>query len=72
MPPVDPPVTGVLVVRAWIEEHPRAPLRAVVTAVDDLASDKPARQVAAASVEEVCRLVRDWLYFLEAGGYDAP
>ena len=65
MPPVDPPATGVLVVRAWLEEHPSAPLRAIVTTVDDLSRNEPASQLAVASIDEVCQIVRAWLQSLQ-------
>lgn len=57
----DPPREGVLVVRAWVEDHPSAALRAVVTETTDPSGTEPASTVTTASVDEVCRLVREWL-----------
>ena len=65
MRPADPPATGVLVVRAWLEEHPSAPLRAIVTTVDDLSGDEPASQLTVGSIDEVCQHVRAWLQSLQ-------
>lgn len=61
MATTEPPVVGVLVVRAWIEDHPTAPLRAVVTTVTDVTDEDVAQQVVLATVEEVCQVVRRWL-----------
>ena len=68
MPPAAPPATGVLVVRAWLENPPTAPLRAVVTTVDDLSGDEPPSKSTVASVDEVCQLVRAWLQSLQEAG----
>ena len=56
----DRPATGALVVRVWVEPHPTAPLRAVVTWTVGTGSEEPTTQTAAA-VDEVCELVRTWL-----------
>lgn len=53
--------SGVLLVRAWVEPHPTASLRAVVQEVRDLGEREATTQTAAASVDDVCRLVREWL-----------
>ncbi len=58
MPSPRPP-TGVLVMRAWIEDHPTG-LRVVVTyALDPAAGPSVVRS--AASEEDACQIVRDWL-----------
>ena len=59
-------VTGVLVVRAWFEDHPSAPLRGVVTATDDVTSGELSLELGVASSDEICRVVRFWLESLRA------
>lgn len=48
-----------LVIRAWVEDHPTAPLRAVVTEALDVGHES-SRQ-AFGSVDAVCAAVRAWL-----------
>jgi hypothetical protein len=54
---------ALLTVRAWVEDHPSTPLRAVVTSYADIEVGARVADVTAsvASVDEVCRLVREWL-----------
>jgi hypothetical protein len=53
-------VVGVLVVRAWLEDHDAARLRVRIT--DTLDVDKSEKMVStAATVDDVCSRVRDWL-----------
>jgi hypothetical protein len=54
------PREGVLVVRAWVEDHP-VPLRAVVTRMTDADATQPSRTTTTSSRDEVVVLVRDWL-----------
>jgi hypothetical protein len=58
---------GVLVVRLWLEvPATSASLRARVTANRDLAGEEAQEAFAAASVDEVCDIVRSWMdTFLE-------
>ena len=52
--------TGVIVIRVWIEGEPHEGFRARVTATRDVL--QPDRTTAAAgSVEDVVRIVRQWL-----------
>jgi hypothetical protein len=53
-------VTAVLVVRAWLEEHETAPLRAVITRVPDVLQDA-VPPLSASSREEVLAAVSAWL-----------
>ena len=55
------PRAGVLVVRAWVEDHPTATLRAVVTELTEVSDAARPVRTAAASIDDVCRLVHDWL-----------
>jgi hypothetical protein len=59
----EPRGAALLTVRAWVEDHPSTPLRAVVTSYADIeVGARVADDTASvASVEEVCRLVREWL-----------
>ena len=54
------PSAAVLVLHAWVEDHPTAPLRAVVTEVDPQGQGQVSR-TASCSVDEVCAIVRSWL-----------
>lgn len=63
MPSAGGPRAGVLVVRAWIEDHPTSPLRAVIT-VDDVEGDVPPTRLTASTVDEVVTAVRAWLEVL--------
>lgn len=60
--PVD---CGVLVIRAWLEDHPDHPLRAVITT---WSAGGTTATVAAATVEEVASEVESWLRRLLASG----
>jgi hypothetical protein len=52
--------TGVIVVRAWIENDASATLRARITTSSDLSSEEQTVTVAA-GIDEVVAGVRDWL-----------
>jgi hypothetical protein len=54
--------TGVLIVRAWTDEH--AGLRARIVAADDVRR----RNEVAAGIEEICASVREWLETLGSSG----
>ena len=55
-----------MVIRAWLEDGTAAELRARLISIDDV--DRGEETVAwAASTEEVCRAVRDWLGSLTSG-----
>ena len=59
--------TGVLVLRVWIEPGGEDGLRARITASDDLERAEQ-RSVAAASVDDVVRVVREFVErFVEQG-----
>jgi hypothetical protein len=62
--------TGVLVLRVWIEHDGVGGLRARITEASDLASREETTLVAG-SVEDVLRIVADWLAAFVAAG-DAP
>jgi hypothetical protein len=52
--------TGLFIIRAWIEEGSREPLRAQIRISDDVA-DGFRRTVTLSRPEAVCAEVRDWL-----------
>lgn len=58
---------GLLVIRAWFEDHPSAQLRAVITEAD-VQTDTPPKRRAASSIDEVCAIVVAWLEALEDAG----
>jgi hypothetical protein len=62
--------TGILVVRAWLEDQCDERLRARITWTVDL-SRRDVTRVAAFSQEEIQRVVRTWLDVLLAGD-DSP
>jgi hypothetical protein len=52
--------TGVLVVRIWVEERAESAFRARITATGDVSSEEQT-SVVAASVDDVLRIVREWV-----------
>jgi hypothetical protein len=52
--------TGLLIIRAWIEEGSEDPLRAQIRVTDDLATDF-ARSVTLVQADTVTELVESWL-----------
>jgi phosphosulfolactate phosphohydrolase-like enzyme len=58
--------TGLLIIRAWIEEGSKEPLRAQVRIVDDVAAGAERTQTLA-RVEEVVDTVQAWLADLLCG-----
>ncbi len=59
----DGPTTGVLLLRAWVEDHPSTPLRVVLISTPDIAEPGTTVEIAA-SVEEALELVRTWMLSL--------
>jgi hypothetical protein len=59
--------SGVLVIRAWLEDGEAAELRARLLSVDDIEAGEE-RVSWAASVEEVCAAVTAWLEDIKAAG----
>ena len=57
---VSPHRTAVLVVRAWVEDHPTAPLRIRLTDASEAGAPEPTT-TAFASIDEACEAVRRWL-----------
>lgn len=60
---------GVLIVRAWIED---SSLRARITAITDVTKTSSESSRAAASVDQVCDMVRSWLEELIERGQSLP
>jgi hypothetical protein len=71
MPAPPYPVTAVLIVRVWIEDHPTSPLRAVITEVSDLESEAEPLRISASSVDDVSAIVRAWMVDLLGDGRSA-
>jgi hypothetical protein len=63
------PVTGVLIIRAWVEQGSAQPLRARIRLTRDIASGVE-RSLALARADAVCREVRDWLDQMLAAASD--
>jgi hypothetical protein len=64
---VPPERTGVLVLRAWLEDEPPR-LRIRITRVPDV-SVRAQDSLAAASIEEACTVVRRWLEAFVRDGF---
>lgn len=56
-----------LIIRVWLEDHPTAPMRAVITQQSDVEDDGPPVRLTASSAYDVCRIVRTWLNELVSG-----
>ena len=56
----DPPRTGVLILRVWVEVDARRGLRVRITEVEDLSERRELVRVTA-DVDEVCAWVREFL-----------
>lgn len=56
-----PEPVGVLVLRAWIESNHSDGLRVRILKLTDAESGAEPEQVAAATIEEACAIVRAWL-----------
>lgn len=52
--------TGLLIIRAWIEEGSSRPLRAQIRVTTDVSAGFE-RSLTSSGVEEVCATVREWL-----------
>ena len=52
-------LSGVLLVRAWVEGSPPSGLRARITSISDL--DENQIEAVAASLEQILAIVRGWL-----------
>ena len=66
-----PERTAVLIVRAWVEQHPTAPLRVTVRATTDVAGGVQHTQNFA-DVEAAVQAVRAWLREVEAHAHLSP
>ena len=62
--------TGLLIVRAWIEEGSPEPLRAHIRITSDVSAGLE-RTLVLARPEEVCATVQEWLAGM-IGGADPP
>ena len=60
--------TAVLIIRAWLEPHPTAPLRATVRRTTDVAAGF-ATSESLADADAVTQVVRAWLRDVEARGH---
>ena len=60
--------TAVLIIRAWSEPHPEAPLRATVRRTTDVAHGFHASE-SLADAEAVTQVVRTWLREVQARGH---
>jgi hypothetical protein len=54
------PGTGVLIIRAWIEQGSEQPLRAHIRYTTDISSGAE-RSMTLTRVDAVCRAIQDWL-----------
>jgi hypothetical protein len=54
------PSTGVLIIRAWIEQDSAQPLRAHIRCTTDISSGTE-RSMTLARVDAVCQAVQEWL-----------
>ena len=66
-----PEVSGVLILRAWIEGDPSIGLRARLTGLIDNASPEYSMRTAAA-IDDICAGVRSWLEDLVSLGASKP
>jgi hypothetical protein len=61
MAPIGPEPVGVLVLRAWIEGNHSDGLRVRILKLTDAESGGEPEQMAAATIEQACEIVRTWL-----------
>ena len=58
--------TAVLIIRAWVESHPSAPLRANIRSTSEVGTGFAASETFA-DLEGAIDAVRTWLHDIEAG-----